>query len=93
MFEPTIDDDGTIDYPYCHVCGRVLSEDDHTDEAGTDGVIFWDQYYHSPEGLEELAGIAAWQEFEADRVKTESLERLQAVIDDAVRDALRSRGL
>ncbi len=82
-----------LEWPSCHVCGRVLTEEDHTDEAGTDGTISWDQYYHSPDGLEELAGVVAWFEFEAVRVKDESVERLQAIINDAVNEALRARGL
>jgi hypothetical protein len=100
MFEPTIvtarhpitgEEYEAQEYPSCHVCGRVLTEEDHTDEAGTDGEVFWDQYHHSPEGLEEILGVLAFMEFEKVRVEEESQTRLQAMIDDAVREAMKSR--
>ncbi len=90
MFEPTLED-GIPTYVSCHVCGRVITDEDHTDEAGSDGTIYWDQYLHSPEGLEELAGVLAWFEFEDARIKAESGDRLQAMIAEAVRDALAER--
>lgn len=92
MFEPTIDGD-RLHFPACHLCGRVLTEEDHEVDAGSGGDIFWCCYYHSPEGLDELAGIDAYLLFEADRQKEESLLRLKAIIDDAVADALAARGL
>lgn len=102
MFEPrkvvyqhslTGEDYDGLEYPACHVCGRVITEEDHSDEAGTDGSIFWDQYLHSPDGLEEIVGVLAWLEFEEERVRKASEERLHVLIADAVRDALESRGL
>ena len=91
MFEPAENDDGTFDYPSCHLCGRVLTEEDHTDEAGTDGSVFWDQYLHSPDGLEEILGVLAFFEFEHERVKAAGEARLHVLIAEAVRDALAAR--
>jgi hypothetical protein len=92
MFDPIVDGD-IPHYPSCHLCGRVLTNEDHTAEAGFDDSIHWCSRLHSPEGLDELA---AWIEFDAaeqERIKVESGNHLQALIDAAVRDALEARGI
>lgn len=98
MFEPTYEHNDEYDfdvpvYPSCHLCGRVITEEDHTDEAGTDGEIYWDVYIHSPDGLNDLLELIQAEEKREEQVKAESLARFQATVDDAVRDALKARGL
>lgn len=85
------DHQAVLEWPSCHVCGRVLTEEDHTDEAGTDGAVYWCSSLHSREGLEMLAGVCAWLEFEQARVAAESEGRLQSMINEAVAEAMKNR--
>jgi hypothetical protein len=71
----------------------VLTNEDHTAEAGFDDSIHWCSRLHSPEGLAELAAWIMFDAAEQERIKQESGNRLQAMIADAVRDALEARGL
>lgn len=89
MFEPVVYDDGTIDYPYCDVCGRVLHADEELlPEKDGDGDHHWCSIEHSPEFM---ASILAYREFElveAERVKEASLQRFLDIVRETVNDEI-----
>ena len=78
MFDPvkvtlqhglTGEDYEALEYPSCHLCGRVITDEDHTTEAGFDDSIHWCSHLHSPEGLAELAAWIEYDKAELERVQ------------------------
>jgi hypothetical protein len=85
--------EAVLSWPSCEVCGRVVSEDDHREDAGSGAGVVWCSYEHSPDGIAEIVEFQRLAALDAERIRSDSQTQLQNMIDDAVRHALDQQGI
>lgn len=85
MFDPVTYDDGSVDYPYCDVCGRVLHDgEDLLPDKDSDGKSHWCSVEHSPEFMAGILAYAEYEAVEANQMAEANAAGLQQLIRDTV---------